>query len=147
MIGGVVMNENPEIQTALDNEHLRLLAIGYKISAGVIILYSLFGLMYMFMGIFIGIIDKHRQTSQPPIEWFLAIFGFGIFAVSAIFVVLNFMAAKRLEQRRSKTFCTVIAALNCIGIPYHTILGVFTLVILTRKSIIKLFETNGGAIG
>jgi len=142
------MNENPEIQTAIDEEHLRLLAIGYKISAGITILYSLIGLLYMFMGIFASIMTKHSgQTPDFPIGWFFGIFGFSFFVISIVFALLQFSAAKRLEQRRSKTFCTVIAALNCIGIPYHTILGVFTLVVLTRKSIVKLFETNGGAIG
>lgn len=137
------MNDNPEIQSAIDEEHLRLLAIGYKISAGVSLFTSIFGLMYMVMGIFFSLIpNSPSQTSQPSVGWMFGILGFGFFVLSVVFAILNFITAKRLEQRRGKAFCTVIAALNCMGIPYHTVLGVLTLVTLTRKSIVELFTKD-----
>jgi len=137
------MSENQEIQAAIDNEHLRLLSVGYKISAGVAFFTSLFGLMYMLMGIMFSVFpNTPSQHQQPPVDWIFGITGFAFFAISIIFAILNLMAAKRLEQRRAKTFCTIIAALNCVGIPYHTVLGIFTLMVLTRRSVETTFDAN-----
>ncbi len=137
------MNDNPEIQATIDEEHLKLLSIGYKISAGVSLFTSLFGLMYVFMGIFFTMMPNmpnQNQTPQPPIGWMFGIIGSGFFVCSVVFAVLNFMTSKRLDQRCSKSFCTIIAALNCIGVPYHTVLGVFTLNVLSRKSVSEMFK-------
>ena len=34
----------------------------------------------------------------------------------------------------------VVAAVCCLGIPYGTVLGVFTLIVLSRRSVSSLFE-------
>jgi hypothetical protein len=50
------------------------------------------------------------------------------------------VAGRRLKQRRSHTFCLVVAGLTCMNMPLGTVLGVFTLVVLTRPGVREAFE-------
>jgi hypothetical protein len=38
-----------------------------------------------------------------------------------------------------------VAALSCAFMPFGTVLGVFTIVVLVRPSVKQLFESSGGA--
>ena len=68
-------------------------------------------------------------------------FGLGWFLVMAILAGLKFLTYQRLKQRRSRVFCMVVAGLSCFGVPYDTMLSMFTFVALARPSVVKLFET------
>ncbi len=55
---------------------------------------------------------------------------------------LKFYTAVCLKQRKSRTFCLVVAAISCLEVPYGTILGVFTFLVLERPSVARLFGAN-----
>lgn len=140
------MEPQNERQAFLDDEHLKLLSIGYIIAGAISAVFSIFGLLYAFMGLFFGtlIAKLPSQPGQaPPPEfmgWFFGLFGLGIFLALVTFAVLKFLAAQRLKARRSRTFCMVVAALSCFEIPYGTALGVCTFIVLLRPSVARLFE-------
>jgi len=54
--------------------------------------------------------------------------------------VLMIVAGRKLRRRAAHTFCIVIAAIECIFMPFGTVLGIFTLIVLTKESVKKLFE-------
>ena len=54
-------------------------------------------------------------------------------------VTLIFLAGRFLAQRRHHTFCVTMAAVQCLFMPFGTILGVFTIVVLNRPSVKQLF--------
>src|SRR5690349_16609808 len=117
------------------------------VSAGVNAFMSLFGLMYLCMGIFMGEAFSHippgpGNAQGPPPQMFLWIFG-GIGAMFFVgfltFAGLKVRAGLCLKRRKSRTFCMVVAALSCLEIPYGTLVGVFTFIILGRPSVIRLF--------
>ena len=53
------------------------------------------------------------------------------------------VAGRKLKQRKSRTYCLVIGALECMLMPFGTVLGVFTLILLMKDSTRALFA--GGA--
>ncbi len=67
--------------------------------------------------------------------------------IGAIFLVacmvLNFLATRSLNQRKGRTFSMVVAGLNCLSFPFGTALGVFTLVLLGRQSVMNTFKQKG----
>ena len=134
-------------QQIADEEHLRLLYIGYLISAGMNAFFSLFGLVYVFLGVMMGVIFSvdsgtagHTGDAPPAfIGWFFGIIGLGIFLFLIAMAVLKFMAAFRIKQRRSRVFCMVVAGITCLGIPYGLLLGVCTFIVLERASVKRLF--------
>ena len=132
-------------QSILDAEHLRLLALGYRISAGLSALFSLLGLLYIALGVFFAaIIPKLPQgRGGPPPPAFIGILfgliGAAFMVVSLAMAAAKFFTARCLDRRTGRTFCQVVAVISCLGIPYGTILGAFTFIVLSRPSVRELF--------
>ena len=137
-------------QQILDEEHLRLLRIGYFVFGGTALFIVPFGLLYMGMGVFfssfLGGLPQ-RGTQGPPPEFvgflFAGIGGFVVFAAGG-FATLAFLTARALRLRRSRTLCLITAALSCLNIPFGTVLGVFTFSVLGRPTVQALFDAPTG---
>jgi hypothetical protein len=134
-------------QTIIDEEHLKLLSIGYMISAATSAFFSLIGLMYMFMGIFMGAVISHQaevaSKGQPPpafIGWLFGAIGLGMFLFLIGMAAAKFRTALCLKRRESRTFCMVVAGISCLEVPYGTVLGVLTFMALGRNSVEQLFK-------
>jgi len=133
-------------QTIIDEEHLKLLSIGYMVSAGIAALFSLVGLLYVLMGVMMGITFKEaaKKANQPAppvfIGWVFGVIGLAIFLFLIVMAILKLRTAQCIKRRRSRAFCMVVAAISCLEIPYGTLLGVFTFLVLGRNSIRDLFE-------
>jgi hypothetical protein len=141
-------SSNLDRQAVVDHEHVRILSIAYLVSAGLNAGFSLFGLLYVFMGFFMTALMKRMPASPPQapapeaVVWMLVAMGLGMFAIMMTFAVLKYVTYRRLRERRSRTFCMIVAAISCLGIPYGTVLGIFTLAVLTRPSVVNLFTVS-----
>lgn len=137
-------------QSIIDEEHLKLLSLGYMVSAGITAFFSLFGLMYVFMGIMMGSFFSHmaetaaKAGEQPPafIGWVFACIGLAIFLCMIAMAVAKFLVARCIKRRRSRIFCMVVAGISCLEIPYGTFLGILTFVVLERTSVARLFNSE-----
>jgi hypothetical protein len=56
--------------------------------------------------------------------------------------VLLGLTGRCLRERRARTFCFVMAVIVCSNFPLGTLLGVFTIVTLTRPSVKLAFQRN-----
>ena len=133
-----------ERQQVLDEEHLRLLRIGYFVMGGLSAFYSVFGIFYAFMGVIVSSSDRaasYKPAHAPPefIAWFLVAIGLLVFVLSAGYAALAFFTARNLRLRRSRALCLITAGLSCLSIPFGTLLGVFTFLVLCRSSVLQLF--------
>jgi hypothetical protein len=141
----VNVSGNLDQQTIVDKEHVRILSIAYLVTAVMNALFSLLGLLYAFMGFFMTTLMARMPAApeKPPppeaVVWMFAVLGLGMFAIMMTFGVLKYLTYRRLRQCRSRTFCMVVAGISCLGIPYGTLLGIFTFAVLTRPSVAKLF--------
>jgi len=54
--------------------------------------------------------------------------------------ILLFKTGRNLSNRQSYTFCFVVACISCLLMPLGTILGVFTIVTLSRESVKAIFS-------
>jgi len=140
------MTQQESRQSIIDQEHLKILHITYLASAGVSAFFSLFGVMHAFMGLFFGSMIAAapvRPGQEPPpafIGWFFGAFGLFFFVMWLSVGILKFLAYRKLKERRSRIFCMVVAGITCLSIPYGTLLGVFTFIVLSRPSVIELFD-------
>jgi hypothetical protein len=137
-------------QSIIDEEHLKLLSLGYVISAGVAALFSVLGLFYILMGIVMSIAISHApassKTGEPPpafIGWIFAGIGLIFFLLAGGVAIARFWAARCIRQRKSRTFCMVVAAIGCLEFPYGTALGVLSFIVLGRESVAKQFAQSG----
>ena len=58
------------------------------------------------------------------------------------FAMAIITAGRKLRHRKSRTYCLVVGALECVMMPFGTILGVFTIIVLMRDSVKHLFAVN-----
>jgi len=131
-------------QDILDAEHLRLLRMGYFISAGYTALFIPIGLVYAGMGLLFSHLPASGGPPPPALmQWFFGIFGATFGGLATVATVMKLVTAIRLKERRSRTFCLVTAAFSSLEIPYGTALGLMTFTVLARASVRRAFEQHG----
>jgi hypothetical protein len=142
------MSDEALRQSIIDDEHLNLLSLGYFVSGGLTALFSLFALLYVFMGIFMGLaIARAPQAAgkaggPPPafIGWLLGGIGAVLFLVMISMAIARIWTALSIRRHKSRTFCLVIAAIGCLEFPYGTLLGVLSFIVLGRDSVARRFN-------
>ena len=127
-----------------DEEHLRLLKFGYYIMAAMMGFFTLFSLLYIFLGgLFASgaIPVKDGSREDPRVMGFIFLgLGFGVLLVGLTATLLTFLTGRSLKDRRHHLFCLIIAALSCLQIPWGTAIGVCTFMVLNRPNVKAQFE-------
>jgi hypothetical protein len=127
-------------QEVIDNEHLRLLRIGYFISAAQTAIFIPFGLLYAGMGVMFSQLPTGATPPPALVSWLMGLFGAIFAGFAAVAATLKLLTAIRLKERRSRVMCLIAAGLSCMEIPYGTLLGVWTFTVLGRASVRRQFE-------
>ena len=136
-----------------DKEHLDLLAIFHYVVAGITALIACFPIIHLVMGLIL-LIGSATAGSNTPREGAALMFVMGLFFViiPALFIATGwtialfiFLAGRRLHRRAAWKFCLVVAAIECVVMPFGTVLGVFTIVVLSRASVKELFGLKPAA--
>ena len=135
-----------EIQRKCDEEQLRLLAIFHYVLAGLGALFACFPLIHIAIGAMFFLQPEFMtkgQSAPPPPQWLGLIF----IIMGSIFVlagwaaaICTFISGRYLSKRKNRMFSFVTAAILCAFMPFGTILGVFTIVVLSRESIRALYD-------
>lgn len=128
-----------------DTEQLNLLAIFHYVVAGLAALFSFFPLIYTAVGVAF-VFAARNGTAKPGEElppeflgWIFAVLGFFLFVFGIVMAIGILIAGRSLALRKRYTFALVVACIECLFVPFGTILGVFTIVTLSRESVRALF--------
>ena len=125
-----------------DEENLRLLSIFHYVVAGIVAFFSCFPLLYVGMGALI-LCDKldaqHPDPAARPMGLLFISIGLVLLLMELAFVALVALGGRYLSRRRHYTFCMVVAAVACMFMPFGTVLGVFTIILLQKDSVRQLF--------
>src|SRR5437762_13918840 len=121
-----------------DTQQLKLLAIFHYVVAGLAALFSFFPLLYTAIGV-IFIFAARHGTSKPGEElppeflgWIFVALGSVLFLAGLAMAVCVLIAGRCLSRRRRYTFALIIACIECLFIPFGTILAFFTFIVLSR---------------
>ncbi len=150
----------PDAQAMRDAEHIRLLAVFHYVLAGLHVVmgclmaaYFVFFIVMMNTMTGVAASSPSASGSPPPTEifemmsWFYGVFG-GIGVLIAVGMAwVQFLAGRNLSARRYRTFIFVVACFQCLSFPFGTALGVFTLVVLERPSVKRMFDQPDTALG
>ncbi len=134
-----------------DREHLRLLAIFHYIVGGLAALFSFFPLLYTTVGAIFIFVPRHGTPKPgeelPPefIGWIFAVIGSLLFLLGIAIAFCILIAGRSLAKHTRYWFAFVMACIECLFIPFGTILGVFTIIVLSRESVKTLFGIAGEA--
>ena len=130
-----------------DTEHLQLLAIFHYVVAGLAAVFSFFPLLYTTVGAIFIFAARHGTAKPgedlPPefLGWIFAVLGSVLFLFGVAMAICILMTGRSLALRKRYPFVLVMACIECLFIPFGTILGVFTIVVLSRESVRGLFST------
>lgn len=136
---------SPPPVASQDQQHLDLLGVFHYVVAGIAALFSLFPVIHLVMGLAMvtgQFPDMHARPGQPNpalFGWFFVVFAAIFILCGLTFSALLAYAGRCLRQRRRYTFCLVMAAISCVFMPFGTVLGVFTLIVLTKPTVKPLF--------
>lgn len=104
--------------------------------------FSIFFILYGGIGLIIGNTDKwsHGHNSFPfnPALIFIVIGGIGLL-ISIVLGVLTLMASKYLKEVKNYNFILVMAILNCFTGILGILLGIFTIIELSKPEVKQLF--------
>ena len=127
-----------------DLEHLKLLAIFHYVAAAMAALVACIPFLHFFMGLALatGAFGDTEAEARPV--------GFVIMLLALVFIMIGWalaalmvFAGRSLSTRKRYTFCLVMGGIECLFMPVGTVLGVFTIIVLVRDSVKKLFSGTG----
>lgn len=137
------MNTPPLLPDPRDESHLRDLAIGYFVMAALTSLFALLPLIHVGVGLLIiNRPDTFGGNGQPPpafIGYLLVGIGSFIIVLGQSFACCLLLAGRWIKARRNYLFSFVIACICCAFFPFGTVLGVFSILILSRESVKRLY--------
>ena len=131
-----------------DTEHVRLLAIFHYIVGGLAVLLSFLPLLYTAMGAFFvyaanhGKVQSHHEPPPEVLGWIFIGFGCAFFLAGLAAALCLLLAGRSLTKQKRYWYVFVVACIECLFIPFGTILGVFTLIVLSRESVKAHFLTE-----
>jgi hypothetical protein len=129
-----------------DLQHLKLLSIFYYVVGGMIALFSCFALIYLFVGVMFVAAPPPSGNGPPPpqaLGWFFIVFSAGMMLLGWTWAAALMVAGWFLGRCRHYLYCMVMGCSALLFQPFGTVLGVFTILLLIRPTVKRLFETGG----
>ena len=130
-----------------DLQHLKLLSIFHYVVAGLLALIACFPIIHFVVGLMMLIAPASMSgNGEPPpaaVGWVFVLLAAAIILLGWTMAICLMVAGWFLRQGKHYMFCFVMACIECLFHPFGTVLGVFTIVVLLRPSVKRLFETGG----
>lgn len=135
-----------EFKMNQDEQHLNLLSVFHYVAGGLAGLFAFFPIFHLIFGLVIIIVPGafDGEGGSPPalIGWFFVLFAAVFMTIGWVFAGFVIAAGRGLAKRRRYFFCLVMAGIECIFMPFGTVLGVFTIIVLMRDSVKEIFAAN-----
>jgi len=145
------MDPEREKQRIIDQEHLRLLALFHYIAGGLTIAFSSLFIVHTLLFAVVAshpdwIADMRLQQAALPFNLMrmMAFVMGSVVTLGVAFGIAQILSGRFIARRRYRGISLAVAIANLVLIPYGTLLGVFTLVVLARESVRELYPQARG---
>ena len=128
-----------------DLEHIRLLSTFHYVGAGILGLFSCMPFIHIAMGLLFILAPEIFEKGEPPPKffgWIFVIAGSMAVLLGWTTAILMIVAGRFLKRHKRRVFCMAIAGISCLFMPVGTVLGVFTIIVLSRPTAKALFEAK-----
>ncbi|HSF15793.1 MAG TPA: hypothetical protein VLK65_09585 [Vicinamibacteria bacterium] len=138
-----------------DQEQLRILSLFHYITAGVTAVFGSFPLIHVLVGVAFLFLPEVFPTSPsgkgdgPPREVGFIFIGLGSLFVAAgwTLAALHFLTGRYLAQRRNYWFCLIVSGFSSLICMFaNAVVGIATIVVLSRDSVRGLFQPPASSI-
>lgn len=129
-------------------DDIHLLSIFHWVLAGLAALFSALPLLYVAMGVAM-LQGKFDGRNQPPpfFGWMMVVMGIALMLLGLGYAALVAYAGRCVGRTRHWTFVIVVAALSCAFFPFGTVLGAFTIIVLSKPEVKSLFQPQAASAG
>lgn len=128
--------------------HLSTVSVLHYVYGAVVCLGGLGLLTLVMLGHFLQSdwIAEQSQGDGPPawVGGLLGALGWTLFIVVELKGLLNLVSAILIGQRRGRVFSMVVAALDCLAVPFGTALGIYTLIVLENDGVREQYALPRG---
>jgi hypothetical protein len=126
------------------SEHLRLLSIFHYVFAGVLAVMACIPLIHVALGLAMVFAPRSfngGHGASPPmfVGWLFVLIGGCFIVFGWVAAVLLAWAGRCLAVRKHHTYCLAMAGVACVFMPLGTLLGVFTILLLTKPEVKAAF--------
>ena len=129
-----------------DTEQLDLLAIFHYVIGGILAFFSCIPLIHVFVGLMVVSGKVFTEADGPPprdaFGWIFVIVGSVFILFGWTIAICIIVAGRKLKHRTGRMYCMVIAGVECMFMPFGTVLGVFTLIALNKDSIKAIYTKS-----
>jgi hypothetical protein len=127
-----------------DYEHLRLLSVFHYVLGGTMVAISMIPLVHVGLGFSFltspeTFLDENGNPPPALMGWLFIIIGGVVIFAGLTLAVCLILSGRFLAKRKGYWFSFVIACIECLNAPIGTLLGVFTLVVLSRQSVKEMY--------
>ena len=126
-----------------DVEHLRLLSTFHYVAAGLAGVFSCGMSLHIVIGLLFILAPEIFEKGKPPPKffgWIFVIAGSMAVLLGWTTAILMIVAGRFLKRHKRRVFCMAIAGISCLFMPVGTVLGVFTIIVLSRPTVRAMFE-------
>jgi hypothetical protein len=136
--GGLAM------RTAHDAEQLRQLAIAHYVVGGLMALVACFPMIHLAIGLMIatGAFGASQHGEAPPrmVGWLFAFVAGGAILLGWVLAACTVFAGRSIAQRKRHLYCLIVAGVMAVVcVPFGSILGAFTIIVLVRPTVKQEF--------
>ncbi len=123
-------------------EVLNVLGTFHYVLGGIIALFALIPIIHFAVGFFLVLANSEGMIDGPPpfIGFFFMIMGAVFIIGGEAVAICVLIAGSKLRKRQSYLYCLIVAGILCAFTPLGTILGIFTLINLTKPEAKELFS-------
>ena len=130
-----------------DEEHLKLLSIFHYVVGGVGCFFACIPLFHFAFGlVFILSPETFGENGgdAPPafFGWLFVVMGLSFFLVGQAISICIIVSGRFLAKRRRYMFSFILACFEGIFFPFGTVLGIFTIIVLSRETVKELYGEN-----
>lgn len=129
-----------------DEYHLDLLGTFHWVLAGIVAVVGLFPIIHVLFGLIAVVASIVGVDAEPEARgmgilmgMLFMLIGLAIIVVFWIMAFCLYLSGSYLKAHKNHVFCMVISVLICFSFPLGTALGVFTILVLIRPSVKRLF--------
>ncbi len=125
-----------------DEQYLRLLSVFHYVVGCLAAFFACIPLIHFCIGV--AMLSGAIDGAPVFVGLMFVVMSIAAITIGWVFAVCLIIAGKSLAGHKRYMFCLVMAAISCMFMPFGTVLGVFTIIVLMRPSAKELFTINEG---
>ena len=128
-----------------DETHLNQLAIAHYAVGGFMALFACFPLIHLGLGLAMimgggeTFLDQSGEAPPELVGWIFFIIGLLCFLFGQAVSISVIISGRFLKRRKHYLFSFILACIACTFVPFGTVLGVFTILVLSRESVKEIY--------